>query len=92
MKALVVLPPERWMEINLLDTLRRHYCEKLHVLTYPGGMGRLGSKAWRQERDALNAQLIALARRLKAAGELDLIFCIVYDDFLTVETAQQLRE
>jgi hypothetical protein len=80
------------MEINLLDTLRRHYCEKLRVFTYPGGMGRLGSKAWRKERDALNTELIALARRLKAAGELDLLFCIVYDDFLTVETAQQLRQ
>ena len=92
MNALAVLPPDRWMEINLLDTLRRHYCDKLQVFTYPGGMGRLGSKLWRDERDALNAQLTALARRLKAAGELDLLFCIVYDDFLTVETAQQLQQ
>ena len=91
MKALAVLPPDRWIEINLLDTLRRHYCDKLHVFTYPGGMGRLGSKAWRMERDILNAKLISLARSLKAAGELDLLFCMVYDDFLTVETAQQLR-
>jgi hypothetical protein len=80
------------MEINLLDTLRRHFCEKLHVFTYPGGMGRLGSKAWRHERDALSAQLLAVARSLKATGELDLLFCIVYDDFLTVETARQLRQ
>jgi hypothetical protein len=80
------------MEINLLDTLRGHYCEKLHVFTYPGGMGRLGSKAWRKERDVLNKQLVTVARMLKTAGELDLLFCIVYDDFLTVETAHQLRE
>ena len=92
MKVLAVLPPDRWMEINLLDTLRRHYCEKLHVFTYPGGMGRLGSKVWRTERDQLTTQLVAVARRLKAAGELDLLFCMVYDDFLTVETAQQLRQ
>ena len=92
MKVLAVLPPDRWMEINLLDTLRRHYCDKLHVFTYPGGMGRLGSKAWRKERDVLNEQLIRAASALKAAGELDLLFCIVYDDFLTVETAQQLRQ
>ena len=92
MKALAVLPPDRWMEINLLDTLRRHYCDKLRVFTYPGGMGRLGSKVWRKERDELNTRLVALARTLKAAGELDLLFCIVYDDFLTVETARQLRQ
>jgi spore maturation protein CgeB len=91
MKVLAVLPPDRWMEINLLDTLRRYYCDKLHVFTYPGGMGRLGSKAWRNERDVLNEQLMTMARALKACGELDLLFCIVYDDFLTVQTAQQLR-
>ncbi|WP_455244328.1 glycosyltransferase family protein [Petrachloros mirabilis] len=91
MKALAVLPPDRWIEINLLDTLRRYYCDKLRVFTYPGGMGRLGSRTWRKERDELNAQLVTLARNLKAAGELDLLFFIVYDDFLTVETARQLR-
>ena len=92
MKVLAILPPDRWMEINLLATLRRHYCDKLHVFNYPGGMGRLGSKAWRKERDVLNEQLVTVARTLKTAGELDLLFCIVYDDFLTVETAQQLRQ
>lgn len=92
MKALAILPPDTWMEINLLDTLRRHYCEKVRVFTYPGGMGRLGSKSWRKERDKLNGQLVTLARTLKTAGELDLIFCIVYDDFLAVETAQRLRQ
>lgn len=92
MKLLAVVPPDRWMEINLLATLRRHYCDKLHVFSYPGGMGRLGSKTWRKERDELNDQLVTVARTLKAAGELDLLFCIVYDDFLSVETAQRLRQ
>ncbi len=91
MKALAILPPDRWMEINLLDTLRRHFCEKLHLFTYPGGMGCLGSKAWRQERDRLNRQVVQMATELRAAGELDLIFCMVYDDFLVVETAERLR-
>lgn len=91
MNALAVLPPDRWMEINLLQTLRDHYCEHLEVFTYPGGMGRLGSKPWRDDRDALNARLIRLATALKAAGRLDLMFFIVYDDFLTVDTAKQLR-
>jgi spore maturation protein CgeB len=91
MKALAVLPPDRWMEANLLDTLRRHYCDELQVFTYPGGMGQLGSKQWRAKRNKLNHHLVELARALKAAGKLDLIFCIVYDDFLLVETAKQLR-
>lgn len=91
MKALAVMPPDRWMEINLLDTLGRHFCERLRVFTYPGGMGRLGSKLWRSKRDKLNEQLVQLAGTLKSAGELDLMFFIVYDDFLTVESARRLR-
>ena len=92
MKALAVLPPDRWIEINLLETLRHHYCDQLRVFTYPGGMGCLGSSSWRKERDGLNVKLLQLARGLKAAGELDFLFCMVYDDFLTVETADQLRQ
>ena len=92
MKALAVLPPDRWIEINLLDTLRRYYCDQLRVFTYPGGMGCLGSRLWRKQRDDLTVELVRSARALKAAGELDFIFCMVYDDFLTVETAEQLRQ
>jgi len=80
------------MEANLLDTLRRHYCDELQVFTYPGGMGQLGSKQWRDQRNELNHRLVKLARTLKVAGKLDLIFCIVYDDFLLVETAKRLRD
>jgi len=92
MHILAILPPDRWMEINILDTLRRHYDDQLHVFTYPGGMGQLGSSVWREKRDELNRDLLCTARRLRAAGRLDLIFCIVYDDFLLVETAKQLRD
>jgi spore maturation protein CgeB len=92
MNVLAILPPDRWMEINLLDTLRRHYCNDLHVFHYPGGMGQLGSSTWRDKRDELNCELLRLAISLRAAGRLDLIFCIVYDDFLLVETAKQLRD
>jgi spore maturation protein CgeB len=91
MNVLAVMPPDRWMEINLLETLRDHYCDHLEVFTYPGGMGRLGSKAWRDQRDQLNEELVRLAKTLKAADRLDLIFFIVYDDFLLVDTARQLR-
>jgi spore maturation protein CgeB len=92
MHILAVLPPDRWMEINLLDSLREHYCEELHVFHYPGGMGQLGSALWRTKRDELNNALLTTARRLRAIGRLDLIFCVVYDDFLLVETAEQLQQ
>lgn len=91
MRALAVLPPDRWMEINLLATLRRYYCDDLQVFHYSGGMGRLGSKTWRAERDELNERLVQAASALKASGCLDLIFCLVYDDFLRTDTAARLR-
>ena len=91
MRALAVLPPDRWMEINLLATLRRHYCADLQVFHYSGGMGWLGSKTWRAERDELNDRLVEVARELKTSGRLDLIFCLVYDDFLRIDTASRLR-
>lgn len=90
MRVLAVIPPDPWMEFNLMDTLRRHYCDDLCVFHYPG-MGQLGSRQWRAKRDELNADLLRLAGRLKAAGRLDLMFFIVYDDFLQVDTAEKLR-
>lgn len=91
MRALAVVPPDSWIEINLIQTLRQHYCEDLAVFHYPGRMGQLGSRPWRVRRDELNENLLRLALELKSAGRLDLIFCIVYDDFLTVDTAKRLR-
>lgn len=92
MHILAVLPPDRWMEINLIDPLRQHYCETLHIFHYPGGMGQLGSADWRRNREKLNQELLSTARTLRTTGRLDLIFFVVYDDFLLVETARQLQQ
>lgn len=92
MHILAVLPPDRWMEINLIDPLRRHYCDSLQIFHYPGGMGQLGSSDWRRTREQLNHELLSTARTLHSTGRLDLIFCVVYDDFLLVETARQLQQ
>ena len=92
MQVLAVLSPDRWMEINLIDPLRQHYCDTLQVFHYPGGMGQLGSADWRRTREELNQKLLSTARTLRATGHLDLIFCVVYDDFLLVDTAQQLQQ
>ncbi len=92
MHVLAVLPPDRWMEINLIDPLRQHYCDTLHIFHYPGGMGQLGSAAWRRTREELNQELLSTARTLRTTGRLDLIFCVIYDDFLLVDTARQLQQ
>ncbi len=92
MHVLAVLPPDRWMEINLIDPLRQHYCDTLHIFHYPGGMGQLGSAGWRHTRETLNQELLSTARSLRTTGRLDLIFFVVYDDFLLVDTAQQLQQ
>ncbi|MDN5940311.1 MAG: glycosyltransferase [Nitrospira sp.] len=92
MHILAIVPPDRWITINLLDTLRQKYCSDLHVFHYPGGMGQLGSSQWRRRRDELNCDLVRDAWRLRDDGRLDLIFCMVYDDFLLVDTAKQLRD
>lgn len=90
MNVLAVLPPSPWMEINIVATLRRYYATSLEVFHYPG-MGELGSRQWRAQRDELNESLLRRARDLHSAGRLDLIFCIVYDDFLRIDTAKRLR-
>jgi hypothetical protein len=79
------------MHLNLSETLKRHYCESLELFHYPGGMGQLGSREWRQDRDRLNVELLSLAKRLKSSGNLEFIFMVVYDDFLLVETAEALQ-
>jgi hypothetical protein len=91
MKALAVVPADRWVEVNLLDTLRESYCDDLTVFRYPGGMGQLGSSEWRAKRDQLNGELLHIAKQLWGNGKLDFLFFLVYDDFLLVETAERLR-
>lgn len=90
MRALAVVPPDPWVEVNLIQTLRQHYCDDLCVF-YSPEENQLGSRAWRARRDVLNEDLVRLAGNLQASGRLDLIFCIVYDDFLNVDTAKRLQ-
>ena len=90
MRVLAVVPPDPWVEVNLIQTLRQHYCDDLCVF-YSPEESQLGSRAWRARRDVLNEDLVRLAGNLQASGRLDLIFCIVYDDFLNVDTAKRLQ-
>ena len=76
------------MPTNLSEGWRRLGCS-VEEFFYGTHMGR----SWSADglKHLLNAQLLATAKRLKAEGRLDLIFAVIYDDVLEVETAQQLR-
>jgi hypothetical protein len=78
------------MPANLSEGWRRLGCS-VEEFFYGTHMGKSWSADGLRENHRINAQLLATAKRLKAEGRLDLIFAVIYDDVLQVETAQQLR-
>lgn len=78
------------MPTNLSEGWRRLGCS-VEEFFYGTHMGKSWSADGLRENHQINAQLLATAKRLKAEGRLDLIFAVIYDDVLEVETAQQLR-
>lgn len=78
------------MPKNLSEGWRRLGCS-VEEFFYGTHMGKYWSADGLRENHRINAQLLATAKRLKAEGRLDLIFAVIYDDVLEVETAQQLR-
>lgn len=90
MHVLTVLCKGGWMPINLSEGWRRLGCS-VEEFFYGTHMG----KSWNNEgllfNHQLNTELLIKAKRLKAEGRLDLIFTVIYDDVLEVETAKQLR-
>lgn len=90
MHVLTVLCAGGWMPDNLSEGWRRLGCE-VHEFLYGTHMGRGWSRDGRVENAKVNADLLGLARRLKAEGQLDLVFTVIYDDVLQVETARALR-
>jgi len=90
MHILTVLCKGSWMPINLSEGWRRLGC-LVEEFFYGTHMGKSWSVEGLRENEQINAQLLATAKRLKAEGRLDLIFAVIYDDVLEVETAQQLR-
>jgi hypothetical protein len=78
------------MPINLSEGWRRNGCS-VEEFFYGTHMGKSWSNQGLKDNHQLNAQLLATAKRLKAEGRLDLIFAVIYDDVLEVETAKQLR-
>lgn len=90
MHVLTILNQGGWMPTNLSEGWRRLGCTVEEFL-YGTHMGKSWSSDGLRENQKINAQLLATAKRLKAEGRLDLIFAVIYDDVLTVETARQLR-
>lgn len=90
MHILTVLCKGGWMPTNLSEGWRRLGCS-VEEFFYGTHMGKSWSNQGLKDNHQLNAQLLATAKRLKAEGRLDLIFAVIYDDVLEVETAKQLR-
>lgn len=78
------------MPDNLSEGWRRLGCD-VHEFLYGTHMGRDWSVQGLAANRGVNEHLLGMARRLKAEGKLDLIFAVVYDDVLEVETVRRLR-
>lgn len=90
MNVLTVLCAAGWMPGNLSDGWRRLGCT-VHEFLYGRTMGRSWSATGRADNRATNVRLLETARRLKSQGALDLVFAVIYDDVLEVDTARALR-
>lgn len=90
MKILTVTEVGTWIDPHIIQSLRDagHTVEPYYYGPSIGTFyGRRGDALRRQK----NAELLATATRLAQRQDLDLIFCYVYDDFLTEATAEALR-
>ena len=91
LNVLTVICRDGWMSTNLTEGWRRLGCH-VEEFFYGTHMG----KSWDREglatnRDT-NRRLTEIAERLAATGRLDLIFCVIYDDVLEVDTIKRLRK
>jgi spore maturation protein CgeB len=90
MHVLTILCQGGWMPINISEGWRR-LGYSVEEFFYGTHMGKSWNTQGLESNYLINSQLLETAKRLKAQGKLDLIFAIIYDDVLEVETAKQLR-
>lgn len=90
MHVLTVLCRGGWMPGNLSEGWRRLGCT-VEEFFYGTHMGRSWDRDGAARNRAINAELLATAQRLKSEGRLDLVFMVIYDDVLDVDTARKLR-
>jgi spore maturation protein CgeB len=89
MKILTVLESNSWADYHLAGSLE----DMGHDVTrffYGAGVGEFYGRQRSAEQAEKNAALYQLARELAKNGQLDFIFCYVYDDFLLPDTARRL--
>lgn len=89
MKILCVIESGSWIESHIVGSLRDSG-HTVHVFHYGTGVGEFYGRPRAEERLSKNSALLGTARELFRKGNLDLIFCYVYDDFLLPETAKAL--
>lgn len=90
LNVLAVVCPHYWMEKHLVPTLKETF-RNVEVFYYEG-MARWDDPAWVAARPAEMKRLLAAVQSLKSSGKLDLLFMVVYDDFLFPETAAAIRK
>ncbi len=86
---LAVLSDDYWMRQHLVPTLQKTF-RSVELFFYKG-MGRWNEPDWVAARPIQMRRLWETARTLRAAGRLDLMFMMVYDDFLFPEVAARIR-
>ncbi|MFN5856959.1 MAG: glycosyltransferase [Pseudanabaenaceae cyanobacterium] len=90
MHVLMVICQGGWMPIHLSEGWRQLGAQVTEFF-YGTTMGKNWQRGGLRENLRLNQELWETAAKLKADGRLDLIFAVIYDDVLTVETVQKLR-
>ena len=90
MRVLVVTDGEPWSKAHIVRSLIEQGHRVETFVTGPAVGGFYG-RSRQLERIAKNQDLLDHARRLIEGEGLDLIFCYVYDDFLTIEYARRLE-
>jgi len=90
MHILTVLCSGGWMPENLSEGWRRLGCS-VEEFFYGTHMGKAWSREGQKQNRQINQSLWETAFRLKRENSLDLIFAVIYDDVLEVETVQKLR-
>ena len=90
MHVLTIICSGGWMPEHLSAGWRRIGWAVTEFL-YGTHMGKSWSNEGLKENRDVNARLLDVAQRLKSEGRLDLIFAVIYDDVLTVETVIALR-
>jgi hypothetical protein len=91
MRILAVVESPSWIEHHIIGSLTEMGHE-VHRFSYGSYVGEFYGRQRRFERSSKNEALFHTAKYLLQTGGLDLIFCYVYDDFLTVENARRLAE